>query len=246
MLEERRPLPESIGGLIDTAARAYRRRFRLYFGTAMAGLVAEAIASYLLPNDAGLLQAGSIVVDSAICALVTIGIVADMRSDDRPTDGAVASRALARWGIVAVVTTLVNIVTLFTSDAVLGPPEDTAYGFLILPIVVAWGSLGFASVIAATDDKTSSFLLAFSSLGRSALLALARPNLGRLVVLAVVAVLPMFVEKVLVDQLELRKIAGSQFVGSIPIDALVTGPLQALFTVFYLDFMRRMNGGRRV
>ena len=79
----------------------------------------------------------------------------------------------------------------------------------------------------------------FASIGRSISLALARQNIGRLIALAIVAVLPVLVQSILTDQLHLRKVAGWQFIGSIPIDALLCGPLQAIFTVFYLDFLRR-------
>ena len=53
MIEDRRPLPESIGALVQIASRAYRRRFRLYFGVAVAGLVLEALIAYLRPAVLG-------------------------------------------------------------------------------------------------------------------------------------------------------------------------------------------------
>jgi len=244
MIDDRRPLPESIGGLVHTAVLAYRRRFRLFFGTAVGGLVFEAGIAYLRPGDIGSFYAGSIIVDSLLAALVTIGVFTDIRDGERLTDRAVATGAFERWGIVAAVTTLVDIVTFWTSGAVFGPPEATAYGFLILPLVVLWGSLAFASVIAAIDEKTAPGLLILSSIGRSVTLAFARQNLGRLTVLAIAAVLPALIETVLSDQLELRKVAAWQFIANIPIDALVSGPLQAVFTVFYLDFVRRSAGPR--
>jgi hypothetical protein len=244
MIDDRRPLPESIGALVQIAYRSYRRRFRLFFGAAFAGLVFEALIAALRPGDTGFFYAGWVIVDSFLAALVTIGVVADMREADPLPDRAVAARAFGRWGIVAAVTTLVDIVTLTTSDSVFGPPEATAYGFLILPIVVFWGSVGFASVIAAIDEKTAPGLLIIVSIGRSVSLALARQNFGRLIVLAIVAVLPTLVEAVLADQLELRKVAAWQFIANIPIDVFITGPLQAVFTVFYLDFVRRSSGPR--
>jgi hypothetical protein len=244
MIDERRPLPETMQGLVAIAMRAYRRRLRLFFGTAFAGLVCEAVVADFRPGDIGWFYAGSIVVDSLIAAQVTLGVVADVRNSGSLGDGALMSAALGRWGIVAIVTTLVDIMTFVTTDSVFGPPEATAYGFLILPIVVFWGSIGFASAIAAIDEKTPSGLLVLSSIGRSVALALARPNIGRLTALALVAVLPVLVETVLSDQLEVRRIAGWQFIGNIPIDALVTGPLQAIFTVFYLDFVRRSGTAR--
>ncbi|MGD0474663.1 MAG: hypothetical protein ABSB70_15815 [Candidatus Velthaea sp.] len=244
MLDERLPLPESVGALTHIALRGYRRRFLLYFGTAFAGLLFEAGIAYLRPGDIGFFYAGSIVVDALLAALVTIGVVADLRDGDRPTNGAVAGRAFGRWGIVAAVTTLVDVVTFFSSNAVFGPPESTAYGLLSLPIIVLWGSVAFASVIAAIDEKTAPATLVLSSIGRSIGLAFARQNFGRLTLLAIVAVVPMLIEAVLSDQLEMRKVAAWQFIANIPIDALVTGPLQAVFTVFYLDFVRRTSGPR--
>ena len=94
------------------------------------------------------------------------------------------------------------------------------------------------------DEKTAPGVLVLASIGRSIALALARQNFGRLVVLAIVAVLPTLLETVLSDQLELRRVAAWQFIANIPIDALVTGPLQAIFTVFYLDFVRRSSAPR--
>jgi len=244
MIDQRLPLPESVGALVSTALRAYRRRLRLFFGAAFGGLLFEAVIAYLRPGDNGFFYAGSVIVDSLLAALVTIGVVADVRDGDRLTDRAVAARALGRWGIVAIVTTMVDIVTFATSSGVFGPPEATGYGFLSLPIIVLWGCLSFASVIAAIDDKTPLGRLVFLCFGRSISLALARQNFGRLTVLAIVAVVPMLIEAVLSDQLELRKVAGWQFIANIPIDALVTGPLQAIFSVFYLDFVRRSAGPR--
>jgi hypothetical protein len=244
MIDDRRPLPESVGALAQIALRAYRRRFGLFFGTAFAGLIFEAILAGLRPGDIGFFYAGSIIVDSLIATLVTIGVVADMRDGDRLSDRSIAAQTLGRWGVVAAVTTLVDIITFSTSDAVFGPPESTGYGFLALPIIVLWGSIAFASVIAAIDEKTPAGLLIVASIGRSLSLALARQNIGRLTVLALVAVLPMLIEGVLSDQLELRKVAAWQFIANIPIDALVTGPLQAIFTIFYLDFVRRSSGPR--
>jgi hypothetical protein len=49
---------------------------------------------------------------------------------------------------------------------------------------------------------------------------------------------------ILSDQLGLRKVAASDFISVVPIDALLTGPLQAGFTIFYLDFVRRCAAGR--
>jgi hypothetical protein len=245
MTDDERLLPESVGALVRIAWRAYARRFRLFFGTAVAGLIVEALVAYLRPGDQGFFVAGMIVVDSLLAALITLGVFSDLRDGERLTDGAVAQRALGRWGIVAGVTTLVEIVTFFTSGSVFGPPEDTAYGFLILPIIVFWGSVSFASVIAAIDEKTSPGMLVFASIGRSIALALSRQNFGRLAALSVVAVVPSLIESVLSDQLQLHKVAAWQFVANIPIDALVTGPLQAVFTVFYLDFVRRTTGQRR-
>jgi hypothetical protein len=243
--EQPRPLPESVGALVLIAVRAYQRRFGLYFGVAFAGLAAEAVAAYVRRNDGGFVLAGSIVVDSLVAALVTIGVIADMRQGERARNASVVSAAIAKWGIVAVVTMLVVFITSVTAGTLIDEPSDAiTYAFMILPVAVFWGSIGFATVIAAIDEKTSPFVLAFSSIGRSMTLAFARQNFGRLVALALVAMLPTLVEMILSDQLGLRKVAASDFISVVPIDALLTGPLQAGFTIFYLDFVRRCAAGR--
>jgi hypothetical protein len=244
MIDERhRPLPESAGALVLIAVRAYRRRFPLYFGIAFVGLLLEGVIAYLQPENPGFFYAGSIVVDSLISAAVTIGVIADMREGERTSDRDIALAAIAKWGLVAGVTAIVDYIEAWTNVLGDGSP-DAGFGFMILPIAVLWGSIGFATVIAALDEKTKPLVLLFSSIGRSMTLAFARQNFGRLVALALVALLPSLVESILADQLGVRKIAGSDFMATIPIDAFVTGPLQAAFTIFYLDFVRRSSAGR--
>jgi len=47
------------------------------------------------------------------------------------------------------------------------------------------------------------------------------------------------------DQLALRHIGCVAFWSDVPIDELTVGPLQAVFTVFYLDFVRRVDAATR-
>jgi hypothetical protein len=237
--DERSPLPESAGSLFDAAARAYGRRLWLYLGLALFALAIQATSKHLLPKDQGVELALNVILDAFIAAAVSIGVVSDLGpATTRPPTSAVLSAALERWWIVAGTSVLLQFITATLQSGLVAPVDSLSY-FLMGPIVVALGSLNFATVIGALDRKSSPELLVLSSIGRSMMLAFARPNIGRLVVLSIVAAVPIFLQLVLADQLQIRKVASAEFLGNVSIDALVTGPLQALFTVFYLDFVRR-------
>lgn len=240
MIEERTPLPESMGQLFATAWRAYTRRMPLYVAIALAAIATEAILTFAFPKSAGMLTASAIVCESFIAAFVTIGVVADLNiAATRPGARAIASAALARWWIVAGANAIVSFAgNVIISGTIDGDSSGLGY-FLILPVAVIVGSLNFATVIAAVDVKTRPELLVFSSIGRSMMLSFARANFGRMVVLSLIAIMPTLIETVVRDVLQTRHIGASDFLGFAPLDVFVTGPLQAVFTLFYLDFVRR-------
>jgi len=239
MVDERAPLPESFGGLWDIALRAFARRGVLYLAAAAAAIAVQGIAAAVDPRSAGLAIAANIVADSFIAVLVTLGVIADIRSSE-PVDGRnLLSAALERWWLVAAVGLLITPVNYVAMEAIFEPATDISDVFLLPIIIVGWGTLNFATVIAASDTKTPTRLLVFTSIGRSVALALARPNLGRLALISLIALLPALLEQILGDQLMSRHFAASQFFATVPVDALTAGPLQAVFTVFYLDFIRR-------
>lgn len=240
MIEERSKLPESMGDLFSTALRAYGRRLPLYLGVALLALVVQTALSAAFPTDRGILIAAQIVCEALIASLVTIGVVGDVHiAATRPGNGAVFDAALQRWWIVSGASLGIGVVDFFALGQIFAPGQDALDYFLILPLAVFSGSLNFAPAIAALDVKTRPELLVFSSIGRSFSLSLLRANLGRIVVLSFVALIPTLLETVLSDVLHVRNIRGSTFLGAVPIDTLVTGPMQAIFTLFYLDFVRR-------
>jgi len=64
-------------------------------------------------------------------------------------------------------------------------------------------------------------------------------NFGRLVVLSVLLTLPLFAELLFSAYLRGHRVADIDFWSGVPIDMLTLGPLQAIATVFYVDFLRR-------
>lgn len=237
MLEERPGLPESVGALFDTAFSAYGKRFRFYIALALGAFAVEGLLALLRPGDVGVSQAGSVCVDAVLYGAITLGVVNDVLGEHPIADRAVLSRTFARWWALAATSAIIAMVTLVTAAAVFGP--DSSDVFLALPIVVGWGSLNLASVIAATDTTTRATLLVPLSIGRSMALSLAWPNIGRTALLALIAVIPVLLQIVLDDQFRRHQYPAPSFWANVPIDALVTGPLQAVLTVFYLDFARR-------
>jgi hypothetical protein len=69
-------------------------------------------------------------------------------------------------------------------------------------------------------------------------------NLGRLIVLSVLLTFPLFAELLLASYLRAHNIANIDFWSDIPLDMLTLGPLQAVATVFYVDFLRRSGRGK--
>ena len=64
-------------------------------------------------------------------------------------------------------------------------------------------------------------------------------NLGRLMVFSVLITLPLIAEIFIGAFLTLRGVRNVAFWSDVPIDMITLGPLQALATVFYVDFLRR-------
>lgn len=245
LLEERRQLPESMGELFGAALRAYGRRLPLYLGAAVAAIAVQSILAFVFPNDGGIFAGASIVCEALIAAIVTIGVIGDLNvTETRPSNAAVFDAAVQRWWIVTGASLGLWAVGVVTIGQIFAPNQTPLDYFLILPLAVFAGSVSFAPAIAALDVTTRPELLVFSSIGRSLSLSLMRANLGRIVVLSIVALIPTLLETILSDVLHVRNIKASSFLGSVPLDTLAAGPLQAIFTVFYLDFVRRGAASR--
>jgi hypothetical protein len=63
--------------------------------------------------------------------------------------------------------------------------------------------------------------------------------LGRLMLFSVLLTLPLLVSTLLGSYFTQHHYADADFWGNVPLDAITVGPLQALATVFYIDFLRR-------
>lgn len=230
--------PKTLGGLFDTAGSLFLRRFALYAGLAVAIFVLQLLFDVLAPHTEGTAQAISIALDAYLAAAVSIGVAADLRGT-ATSSRAILLGALSRWGVVTAVGLVLWLLTITLFPAVYGPPDQSGYGLFILPVIVIWGTTSLATVVAAIEPAESRLMLPFIALGRGLSLGLQTTNMGRLVVLSIVLAIPGLLALVLNDQLTMRHVGNAPFWADVPLDALLSGPLQALLTVFYLDFVRR-------
>jgi hypothetical protein len=237
-------LPSSIGGLFNTAFSLYGRRFAFYFALALAAALVQYVVDVAVPRWTGLRSPGltiglSVIVDAFIVAAVTIGVALDLVQKDADWSQ-VLGFASERWGVVAVIGFVAFLVDALLEPVVLGPQgPDTLYGIMIVPTIAIWGALTLAQVVGAIEPARSRLMLPLIALGKGMAVAFRFTNLSRLLVLSVILVIPIFVEQLLGDQLAARHLADAVFWSNVPIDALTVGPLQALATVFYIDFLRR-------
>ncbi len=238
MIGDDNGLPASVAGLFGTAFALYARRIALYALLAACAFVAQYAVDVVLFPDAGLIVGLDIIVASFIAAAVSIGVAFDLAR--KPADwSTIVMAASLRWGVVAVVGAVGYVVFLLFVPFMTLPPEQTGYGLLLLPFIVLWGAVWIAQVVAAIEPTKSRLTLPLRALGKGLAVSGRFGNLGRLLMLSVVLILPVFVEEVLLAQLQARGVADPWFWASIPIDVLTIGPLQALATVFYIDFLRR-------
>lgn len=238
MIDGEGGLPASVAGLFGAAYVLYVRRIGLYALLALAALLVEYGVDVVLLQDTGLAIGLDIVIGSFLAATVSIGVAFDLARKE--TDwSTIVNAASLRWGVVAVVCLIGYLVFLLFEPYVFLPPEQTGYGLLLLPFVVLWGAIWIAQVVAAIEPTKSRLTLPLRALGKGLAVSGRFVNIGRLLLLSVVMSLPLFAENVLYSRLQARGFAEAGFWASIPIDVLAAGPLQALATVFYIDFLRR-------
>ena len=238
MISEDNRLPKTVAGLLGMAGSLYARRIRLYIALAVIALAVQYIAGVLLPHSDGIVTALGIIVDAFFAAAVSIGVAFDLAGKDVDWS-TVLLAASERWGVVSVVTLTYWLVFLFLAPNVFGQPADTGYGFLILPIVVFWGAISLGQVVASIEPVKTQVSLPFLAIGKGMSVAFRRVNVGRLVLLSLVVILPTFATGVLASVLLQHHVHDAAFWGNVPLDALTVGPIQALSTVFYIDFLRR-------
>jgi hypothetical protein len=231
-------LPASITGLFGTAFTLFFRRFSLYATLAVAAFAVQFFVDLAVMQDTGLALGLNIVVGSFVAAAVSIGVAFDIAHKDADWS-TIFNAAALRWGVVVVI----DLVSYLVQNLVLAnmflPPDETGYGLLLVPLIVMWGAVMMASVVAAIDPAKSRLTLPAVALAKGIVVSLQFANLGRLMLFSLVAALPLIAEILLRQFLVTRGVPEPDFWSGIPIDAIAAGPLQALATVFYIDFLRR-------
>ena len=238
MIGDDKGLPASITGLFVTACTYYVRRFALYGSLAFFAFAVQLVVDLAVLQDAGLAIGLQIIVDSFVLATVSIGVAFDVARKDADWS-TIFNAASLRWGVLAVVCGIDWLVYELLWPSMLLPPEQTGYGLLLIPFVVLLGALTMAQVVAAIDPVKSRLTLPFVALAKGLVVSLQFVNLGRLMLFSVVLTLPMFAENWLGTYLADHRFADATFWAGVPIDAITLGPLQAIATVFYIDFLRR-------
>jgi hypothetical protein len=238
MINDENRLPTTIVGLFNVAGSLYFRRIGLYASLAAIALAVQYVVGVLLPHTDGLVTGLEIIVDSFLVASVSIGVAFDLAR--KPADwSTIVMGASERWGVVTLVSLVLFVALLVFSPAVYGSPEDTGYGLLIPFVITLWGGISLGQVVAAIEPLKSQFTLPLQALGKGLAVGFRWTNIGRLVLLSVLLALPTLIDSALYDEFTQRHVADVLFWANIPVDALVTGPLCALSTVFYVDFLRR-------
>jgi hypothetical protein len=238
MINDENRLPTSIAGLFNVAGSLYIRRFGLYATLAVIALGVQYVVGVLLPHTDGLVTGLEIIVESFLIATVSIGVAFDLAR--KPADwSTIVMGASERWGVVTLVSLVYYIALVVFGAAVFGSSEDTGYGLLIPFVITMWGAISLGQIVAAIEPVKSQLMLPLQALGKGLAVGFRRTNLGRLVLLSVLLALPMLIDSALSEELTQRHVADALFWANVPVDAIVTGPLQALSTVFYVDFLRR-------
>ena len=235
-------LPRSIDGLFDIAYAGYVANIGLYLALAAlifavyvgiefapwpADGVAQSVAYYVAP----------LIVDGLLVAAVALGIGVRIGGKD-VARGALLAAAFDRWLPVLGTLTLTNYFISYTID--LGALGDTRGAWqLFAPLFwLAWGAMALSAPIAALSSDRPALAI-FTSFARAIAVSLRVQNAGRLCLISFAAVLPLLLQRLILDTLQQHAVGHAFFWASAPIDALTTGPLAALQTVFALDFVRR-------
>jgi hypothetical protein len=231
-------LPASIGGLFGMALSLYARRFPFYALLSLLAIGVQYVVDTQVMLDSGLLIGLDVVVGSFIAASVSIGVAFDVAGKDADWSRIMTAASL-RWGVVTLIAFIALFVQWLFLPYIFLPAGATGYGILLLPFIVLWGAISLGEVVAAIEPAKSRLLLPLVALGKALSVSAQFVNLGRLMVLSVLLSLPLFAEIVLGAYLKSRNVGDLDFWSGVPIDMLTLGPLQAIATLFYIDFLRR-------
>lgn len=246
LTEPKRRAPLSIGAIVDLSLAAYAANARLYLGVAACAFVLQAIAALpfgAVPGADLALQAVNLSADAFLAGCVSIGVAARLR-DETVAPRAILGRVARRWWAIALVDLVVWLIRALTFDSVFGDAEATGYYLLVLPTIVLWGTLLCADVIVSIDDESPAPALPGLALLRSIALSFRTRNLWRVSLVSLMTIPATMLPMILDDALRLHGVPAHAFWSSIPLDAILTGPYQALFAVFYLDLQARAERER--
>jgi hypothetical protein len=232
-------LPTTVTGLFGTAATLYARRFPLYATIAVLAIGVQYIVDVLvLPGDSGLMIGLDIVIGAFLAATVSIGIAFDLAGKDADWSRIFTAASL-RWGVVTFVMFVAELVYALFAPYLTLPGNQTGYGFLLLPFILIWAAVGMGSVVAAIEPVQSRLRLPLIALGKGMGISTRFVNIGRLMLYALLLLIPVYLETFAETYLTAHKIADAMFWSNVTVDMLTLGPLQALATVFYINFLRR-------
>ena len=243
MIGDEKGPPASLTGLFATAYRLYVHRVGLYVSLAIAAFAVQAIVDLAVMRDDGLAIGLNIIVGSFVMAAVSIGVAFDLAQKDADWSTIFNSASL-RWGVVVIVNGVYYVLYRLFWPSLFAPPEETGYGFLLIPFVLLLGAITLATVVAAIDPAKSRLTLPLVALAKGFVVSAQFVNLGRLMMFSVLLMLPMIAETFLELQLIRRGVFEAGFWAAIPLDAITIGPLQALATV--LDCARDDRGPRKL
>jgi hypothetical protein len=238
VIGDNKGLPASITGLFGAGLGLYARRFPFYALLALLALAVQFVVDVFVMLDTGLLIGLDIIVGAFLAASVSIGVAFDLAGKEADWSRIMTAASL-RWGAVAVISLIGFFVCQLFVPYMTLPPSQTGFGLLLLPFIVLWGAVTIATVVAAIEPTKSRLTLPLVALGKGLGVSARFVNLGRLMVFSVLLTLPLIAEIFIGAYLTLHHTANVPFWSDVPIDMLTIGPIQALATVFYVDFLRR-------
>jgi len=231
-------LPASIAGLFGTALGFYARRLPFYAVLALLAIGVQYVVDVEVLQDFGLMLGLDFVLQAFLAACVSIGVAFDLAGKEADWSRIMIAASL-RWAVVTLMLVIGWLVQVLYAPYIGLPPDQTGYGLLFLPFIMISGVVTLASVVGAIEPTQSRLRLPLVALGKALSVSAQFVNLGRLLVLSVLITLPLLAETWLNGYLQPHHIANLDFWSNIPLDAITLGPLQAIATVFYVDFLRR-------
>jgi hypothetical protein len=231
-------LPASIAGLFGTALGLYARRLPFYAVLALLAIGVQYVVDVEVLPDFGLMVGLEIVLQAFLAACVSIGVAFDLAGKEADWSRIMTAASL-RWAAVTLMLVIGWLVQELYGPYIGLSPDQTGYGLLFLPFIMISGVVTLASVVAAIEPTQSRMRLPLIALGKALSVSAQFVNLGRLLVLSVLLILPLLAEIWLSLTLASHHFANLDFWSNIPLDMITLGPLQAIATVFYVDFLRR-------